>query len=205
MELIPQILTHPNIPKPLHGLNPRNVLGKDWWDTERRKAQAKYLYRCAACGTTKSNAKKHKWLEGHEFFNINYGTGLCEVVEIVPLCHYCHNFIHSGRLSQIAGAEKTVYEVKDILSHGLSILEANNLQAFPGTIDLANSLGVYTKVKPYSLPNSNVEWEDWTLRIGSQDFKSNIDSFSKWQQVYLHGKPMPDPIFKPVPFITSEL
>jgi hypothetical protein len=94
----PEILTHPNIPKPLHGLNPRSILGIEWWDKVRYEAQKRNNFKCFACGIDKYETKE-KWLEGHEYWNIDYKTGKCEVVSIEPLCHKCHNFIHSGRLA----------------------------------------------------------------------------------------------------------
>jgi hypothetical protein len=76
---------------------------------------AKYDYHCIACGVHKTKAKKFKWLEAHESYSINYKKGICKIESIEPLCHYCHNFIHSGRLGMILGRQKTHNEVEEIL------------------------------------------------------------------------------------------
>jgi len=183
----PQILTHPNIPKPLHGLNPRTILGKEWWDKERFAAQAQTNYTCYACGIKKEEAKKHKWLEGHENFDINYQTGVCEVKSIVPLCHYCHNFIHSGRLAHILGKEKSKQEVIEILEHGFKILSENNLQCFFGTLYLGNSLNCNTfQVSAYSTENSCVPWGKWCLLLDGKKYYSKFKNYSEWKSFYGH-------------------
>lgn len=185
MTIRPEILTHPNLPKPLHGLNPRTILGKEWWDTARFAAQAKYNNCCAACGVHKHEAKKYKWLEGHEYFNIDYQTGICEVIEIVPLCHYCHNFIHSGRLYSIISIEKTKAEAIEILEHGFNILRTHNLPCFSGTTIIAEQLGVNISnliIKP--VPNSKIPWKEWTLLLNNKKYKSNFKNFEEWKKFY---------------------
>lgn len=78
----PGILLQPNIPKPLHGLNPRSVLGKDWWDWQRHEAYKKFGFRCWACGVHQWRAEYHRWLEGHESYRIDYGRGRAEMIEV---------------------------------------------------------------------------------------------------------------------------
>jgi hypothetical protein len=184
--LKPEILTHPNIPKPLHGLSPRTIKGKIWWDATREEVYKSMDYHCIACGVEKLKAKKHKWLEAHEFWNINCQTGICKVDSIVPLCHYCHNFIHSGRLAMIINKEKSEAEVIEILEHGFSILKNNKLKAFMPTIKLAEQIGARTfNVKGYT-PNTNnkLKWSDFTLVFEGTEYRSKFSSIEDWKSFY---------------------
>ena len=186
MDLKPEILTHPNIPKPLHGINPRTILGKEWWDKTRFEAQKKTGYRCAACGVHKSEAKGKKWLECHEFWDINYENGICKVKSIEPLCHYCHNFIHSGRLAMIINKEKSAEEVISILEHGFLILSSNNLKVFPPTLKFANSIGVFTwGVEPYNIKiNKALKWSDYKMVLNGVEYSSKFNSVKEWLSYY---------------------
>lgn len=186
MEFRPEVLTHPNIPKPLHGLNPRTIMGKTEWDRVRFQAQRDNDYYCIACNTHKTEAKKHQWLEGHEYWDIDYQTGLCKVERIIPLCHYCHNFIHSGRLAHIYGGEKSEQEVEAILEHGFSILSANNLKCFEGTWLIAKSLGVNTFSVSYYVTKTNpaLEWVDYRLEYRGEVYTSKFKSEVEWEQFY---------------------
>lgn len=105
MKTRPELLLHPTIPPPLHGLAPREVLGRSWWDVVRREAYEKYDDHCHACGTHISKALYHrtsspskfKSLEAHEAYNIDYDTCTVNLEEIVALCHCCHNYIQLHR------------------------------------------------------------------------------------------------------------
>lgn len=187
MKLKPEILCHLHIPKPLHGLSPRTIMGRGWWDETRQAVYASTDYHCAACGVHKSAAKERKWLEAHEFLNVDYKTGVCEIISIEPLCHYCHNFIHSGRLGIIIGTEKSKQEVIEILEHGFKILAEHKLSCFPFTYDLAKQLKCKTfNVKPYELLESfpwekgAIRWGDWKLIWMGKEYKSKFKSFDEW-------------------------
>ena len=86
------ILLHPNIPKPLHGVNPRSLMNDKWWDDQRHKAYRVKDFHCHSCGIHKLVAKEKQWLEAHEIYEINYEQGTATFKEIVALCHYCHNY-----------------------------------------------------------------------------------------------------------------
>lgn len=179
----PTILCHPHIPKPLHGLNPRTINGKEWWDVTRKKVYQKYNYHCVSCGVHKRDAKKHKWLEGHEFWEVNYNTGECKVDSIQPLCHYCHQFIHSGYLS--IRKDILIYEKKEILQHGFNVLKDTELQVFPFTYRYALKLNVNTfNVKPYKLPDVDVGWHTWHLLYNNKKYYSKYKNVHDWHKNY---------------------
>lgn len=185
-DLHPEILMHPNIPKPLHEVNPRNIMGQEKWDVVRQEAYASTDYHCIACGVPKNEAKGPKWLEAHEFYNIDYGMGRVEIDRIIPLCHYCHNFIHSGRLSMIINKEKPEQEVIDILEHGFKILSKHGLTAFPFTIRFAEQLGAETYgVMPSLTPDGEVPaWEDWRLVWDGVEYPPLYKTYEAWRKKF---------------------
>lgn len=184
--LMPEIITQPNIPKPLHGIAPRTIKGITWWNKTRKKVYEENNYCCKACGVHKDQARGKKWMEAHELWDINYDTGVTTIKDIVPLCHYCHNFIHSGRLTAIVGKEKTVEEVKNILEHGFDILAKAKLQCFPGTLELAKIVGADTKgVTAYDTKHeTEIKWEDWKVVFEGKEYKSLFKNFEEWEAHY---------------------
>lgn len=183
----PEILSSGNIPKPLHGVNPRTILGREWWDKKRQEVYASTDYHCYACGVHKSQAKGPKWLESHESYMIDYEKGIVDITDIVPLCHYCHNFIHSGRLSKIGRSEKSYYEVQDIIRHGLAILGDSKLKAFFWTCEYAESLHINPAmygVDRWYPPKSEVQWGEWRMLFMGNEYKPKFSTFEEWMEYY---------------------
>ncbi len=168
--LRPEILLHPNIPKPLHGLAPRTIMGEAWWDAERQKAYAKLDYHCWVCGTHKSEAKFHNWLEAHEFYEIDYAKGSMVFKETVALCHACHNFIHSGRMiAMVDQGTMTRRKQQEILAHGEAILKKHRLHT-------------------PSAPLTCAKWGAWRLVLDGKKYKGNFKTFEDWMKAYNRGK-----------------
>jgi hypothetical protein len=163
----PELLLLPNTPEPLHGLVPRILLGKDWWDHTRRAAAVSTDFHCQACGVPKHLAELHRWLEGHEVYTIDYPAGRAVYVETVPLCHYCHNFIHSGRLEiMYAKGEITKSRFLSILAHGERVLAA---------------AGLY-KSLPYN--GEVAPWASWRLILFGKEYEPIHKSPEDWYRFY---------------------
>jgi hypothetical protein len=163
--LKPYLLLHPPIPKPLHGVNPRSVKGKKWWDEKRFAAQAKNNFHCWSCGVHKSEAMFHKWLEGHESYFVNWETGEMELEEIVSLCHACHNYIHSGLLKvKLRKGEVDEQKYNFIIEHGNNIVRPLPDWKFPEKICS--------------------DWSSWHLKIEGEKFYSKFKNESEWEEYY---------------------
>lgn len=161
----PEVLLLPQIPKPMHGLAPRVILGSKWWDETRYAAYKSTDYHCIACGIHKTEARGPKWLEGHEVYRTDYVHGRLVYLETVPLCHYCHNYIHNGRLQALLDKHSiTQQRFTAIMQHGEKVLSRAGLQ----------------RPQPYEGPMA--EWSKWRLVIGRLMYKPKFKSFEDWKR-----------------------
>lgn len=155
----PQLLCAPPLPTPMHGLAPRVVLSRKWWDEERQAAYASTGFRCAACGIPRG-ADRCKHLEGHEVYEIDWLVGTMTYVETVPLCSWCHSFVHPGylRIRYEEGlVSRAVYEA--ILDHGRRLLNSAGLKSFDSKC-----------IGPIA------DWNDWRLVVGEDSWPPIHDS-----------------------------
>lgn len=183
----PELLQHPNIPKPLHGMAPRVIKGQDWWDVTRQEAYASTDYHCLACGVHKSQAQEHQWLEAHEDYDIDYEKGIMKVNQIIPLCHYCHNFIHSGRLWMV-NRHNNIHKIKRVLEHGIRICEKHSLDIRYFTAALAETYDINhtcdTIEKDIDEVNKFAEWSQWHLILDGDKYYSRFKDQEEWQNYY---------------------
>lgn len=137
-------------------------MGKGWWDVERRRAYASTGYKCAACDTHKRDAHYHQWLEAHELYDIDYPKGRMTLKEIVPLCHCCHNYIHSGRMQALVDkGEMEEGKMNFILNRGNRLIEMAGLQ----------------KPDP---PTVMAPWHKWRLVFSGKEHPPKFPSYEDW-------------------------
>jgi hypothetical protein len=84
----------------------------------------------------------------------------------------------------IMGRDKSEAEVVEILEHGFKVLADNNLQAFPFTLRLADSIGANTYgVEAYELPEeSGVAWADWRLVWNGEEYPPKYATREEWEE-----------------------
>ena len=167
----PDLLLHPNIPKPLHQVNPRSILGPIWWDKTRDIAYRKTAYHCAACGVWKKEAQFRQWLEAHETYEVDYAKGRAVYIETVSLCHCCHNYIHSGRLQTLLEFGKVSHQKYcAIIEHGDKVLTTAGLPI--NRPQLLEELG---EVAP---------WDKWRLVLDGKLYKPKFKNIQEWENAH---------------------
>ena len=80
--------------------NLRSILSPAQWDFVRRDAYARAGGKCMICGATTRR------LEAHERWEYNEETCVQKLVDVVAVCHSCHEVIHIGRTQLLGGEER---------------------------------------------------------------------------------------------------
>lgn len=174
----PEILLCPNIPQPMHGMAPRVVLGQKWWNATRKAAYASTDYRCLACGVYKFDAECKQWLEGHEVCDVDYQQGRMTYTETVPLCHYCHNYIHDGRLNaMVEKRQVTKAKYVAIIQHGDGVLADAGLKR-------ATHKEREQAVTNLYLEGKIAAWEDWRLVVDDTEYPPKFKSPEQWKAAF---------------------
>lgn len=170
----PSILLHPPIPDPMHGIAPRVVMGTSSFNKLRKEVYARQDYHCLCCGVHKEDADWHKWLECHEFYNVDYRFFTMEILDYVALCHACHNFIHSTRLGYMEEkGEISSYKKDTIMERGYGILESAGL------------LGQYLKINEFAKSVDYTKtWNLWRMVYRGWIYKSQFEDAKAWRLYY---------------------
>lgn len=83
--------------------NLRSILSPAQWDFIRKDAYKRAGGKCMICGAPKNR------LEAHERWEYDEETATQKLVDVVAVCHTCHEVIHIGR-TQLMGREKEACE-----------------------------------------------------------------------------------------------
>ena len=189
----PKLLLGDGIPRPLHGVNPRTIRGKTWWDRERKKAYAYNNHHCAACGVFRRDAKILQRLEAHEIYSINYRTKRMTFVGIVALCHCCHAVIHAGRTAQVY-FKGTISATKlyTIVDHGEKHFKKYRLDLPKGFRYLQLVADEYSSAEIFDIIQSeyndivvpSASWSQWRLEFNGKLYPPLYKTHTDWEEHY---------------------
>ena len=187
--LRPELLLHPNIPKPLHGLAPRTILGKEWWDKVRNKTVNRQGNHCAACGVPATRAAHRRYLEAHELYHIDYDRAFALYNGTVALCNSCHAYIHCGRLNHLYSKGLDTEWVLAVLEHGRRLLKQSDLEptdtqqySYSAIRGLPLDPDVMTRLQ--ELDREAPAWSAWRLLLGDKEYYSKFKDHEEWEEYY---------------------
>jgi hypothetical protein len=158
----PELLLHPPLPTPLHGINPRTIMGKVEWDYKRRAAYSMNDYHCWACGVyapydeVKQRFSTSLKLHAHEDYRIEYQDCYMFLNDIVALCPTCHNAVHINRSQALY--DKGVFDEEDMY-----IIFTN-------------------KENVLNLNDDN--WGNWYLLYEGKQYYSKFKDRKEWKEHY---------------------
>jgi hypothetical protein len=179
--VLPEILEQPQIPPPLHGVNPRSIMGRQSWDVLRREVYAKHGYCCAACGVKSKDAIIKRGLEAHERFTVNYRKKRMVLIGMEPLCHACHSFVHTGLLQvRLVKRQISLENVLAILGNGIQTLEASGGRLPPGADFLCKKLHQKHGLPVHRYP-PRLSWRGWAMEWNGQTYHSPYPTEAAWR------------------------
>ena len=82
--------------------NLRSILSPSQWDFVRKDAYARADGRCSVCGAPSRR------LEAHERWEYDEQNHIQKLVDVVALCHGCHEVVHIGRTQLLGGEERAL-------------------------------------------------------------------------------------------------
>lgn len=192
------LITMPNVPKPLHRLNPRNIMGQTTWDHVRKRCYYNAHYKCEICGIDFAEIKPR--YAAHELYSYDYKKGTGTFERCIAICAKCHDAIHSGRLITMYKNGNPLYPkeyVLKVVEHCFKLVsDYNNEHEDQEPLRLYYTFLEYLKmpdlnyemvtliakyhIQFYAEPKRIAKWPDWKLIIGNKEYPTPYKSEEEW-------------------------
>lgn len=194
------LIAMPNIPKPLHGVAPRTLLGTTTWDHMRKRAYAQANDTCEICG---AKPEQYRRRHGHEVYEIDYEKGTAKFVRVFCICSLDHlGCIHTGRAITLFKQGNPLYP-KEFLLEGAekafkTIYEYNqdhpeaDLRAYATFLEYLKQDELREPMKElikkynikFYMENTRkmAKWGDWKLIIGNREYPTPYKDEDDWEK-----------------------
>lgn len=191
------LITMPNVPKPLHGIPPRVIMGQTTWDKVRKRCYYDAGYKCEICGVDFADIKPR--YAAHELYTYDYEEGVGRFERCIAICAKCHDAIHSGRLITMYKQGNPLYPkayVLGVVEHCFKLVHDYNKE-HDEKLKLYNTFLRYLKVPElygdmikmiikydiefYSEPLHCADWEKWKMVWCGKEFPTPYKSYNDWE------------------------
>lgn len=196
-----KMLGMPNVPKPLHTMAPRTILGNSTWDRVRKRCYYQAEYKCEACGCEPERGQLH----AHELYEVDYDTCTSKFIRCVALCKQCHTEpgVHTGRaytMYRNGNVLMPKHKLLDGVEHTFKLVHDYN-QSRPEGEEELRLFATYVQywkdktlredmerlieqydIKFYNVPNTEMtRWGDWKLIIGNKEYPTKFATVDDWE------------------------
>lgn len=192
------LITMPNVPRPLHGLAPRIIMGQSTWNHIRKRCYFDAGYKCEICGADPPKGQLH----AHELYTIDWEKGTSKFERCIAICRQDHDFIHSGRLVTLFKEGNPLYPrsyVLDTVEKGFKLIHEYNsshrdkkpLMAYgtfleylkvPELAEEMKRLIEKYEMRFYAEPKHIAKWGDWRLIIGQKEYATPYADQGEWEK-----------------------
>ena len=190
------LITMPNVPRPLHGLPPRKIMGDTMWTRVRKRCYFDAGYKCEICGVDPPKGQLH----AHELYSYDYIEGTGKFERCIAICKQDHDFIHSGRLITMYKNGNVLYPksyVLGVVEKGFKLIHDYNethknekpLRAYATFLEylkvselaeeMSELISKY-KIKFYAEPKHIAKWADWKLLFGKKEYPTPYANQGEW-------------------------
>lgn len=200
------LLAMPNVPRPLHGMAPRTILGSDKWNEMRFNTYVHAKYRCEICGKSFQQNEPLKLPDHsvHELFSYDYENGIGRFIRCISLCQDCHDFIHSGRMLTLYKERNPYYpkeRVLRVLSERFKLIceynagHSDEIRLYftfinytkmnSSMIDFSSDVRAYIEkynIKFYKEPRHIPKIDEWKMVIEEREYPTIYGDYKEWLQ-----------------------
>lgn len=191
------LITMPNVPRPLHGLPPRKIMGQANWDRMRKRCYYDAGYKCEICKCEPPKGQLH----AHELYSYDWLEGTGKFERCIAICKQDHDFIHSGRLITMLKNGNPLYPksyVLGVVEKGFKLISEYNathrnkkpLKAYSTFLeylkvpeireDMEKLIKKYG-IEFYEEPTHIAKWSDWRLLYGTKEYPTPYKDVAEWQ------------------------
>lgn len=216
------LLCMPNVPQPLHLVNPRNIMGEYQWGKVRKQIREEHNYTCQVSGELLGTDRGAVHI--HEVYSIDWKKHTSTFERAICLDPLLHTtIIHSGRALTLFKKNDPLMPMDKMLNgleKGFKLISDWNREHYgeeklrvcsvildwakePRLEHRVNELIKKYKIKFYDFDESSINkhnWDKWRLLYNGKEYSPKFANQQEWEEYF--SKPT---VEKPVEKAPEEL